>query len=79
MGYAPDRNETDDIEARAAERDEVCLAAKMAAASESADGTHLSEPTVPESFCLNSQLLSLFANFLSSSPSRLVSTTTRVK
>ena len=46
LGDVHRRNETDDIEARAAERDEVCLAAKMAAASESADGTHLSEPTV---------------------------------
>lgn len=46
LGDVHRRNETDDIEARAAERDEVCLAAKMAAASESADGTHISEPTV---------------------------------
>ena len=46
LGNVHRRNETDDIEDRAAERDEVCLAAKMAAAAESADGTHLSEPTV---------------------------------
>ena len=40
------RNESDDIEASAAEGAEVCLAAKLAATSENVDGTHLSEPTV---------------------------------
>ena len=46
MGDVHRRNESGNTEAKAAEGAEVCLAAKLAAASEERNDTHLSEPTV---------------------------------
>ena len=46
MGDVHRRNESGNSEAGAAEGQEVCLAAKLAAASDERNDTHLSEPTV---------------------------------